>query len=167
LVGETERNIATVFSQAEEEDAVLLLDEADSFLQERRGAQRQWEVTGVNQMLTCMESFDGVFIASTNLLDQMDMASLRRFDAKILFDYLKPEQVLRFFASLCRQLGLANDPKAEATVASLGVLTPGDFAALLRQSRLVPIDSGRELARRLSEECSLKPNGRRAKIGFN
>ena len=167
LVGETERNIATVFSQAEEEDAVLLLDEADSFLQERRGAQRQWEVTGVNQMLTCMESFDGVFIASTNLLDQMDMASLRRFDAKILFDYLKPEQVLRFFASLCRQLGLANDPEAEATVASLGVLTPGDFAALLRQSRLVPIDSGRELARRLSAECALKPNGHRAKIGFN
>jgi SpoVK/Ycf46/Vps4 family AAA+-type ATPase len=166
LVGETERNISTVFSQAEAEDAVLLLDEADSFLQERRGAQRQWEVTGVNQMLTCMESFDGVFIASTNLLDQMDMASLRRFDAKILFDHLKPEQALRFFDSLCKQLRLANDSKAEAIIGSLGTLTPGDFAALLRQSRLVPIESSSELARRLSEECALKTNGRRAKIGF-
>jgi len=167
LVGETERNIAAVFSRAEEEDAVLLLDEADSFLQDRRGAQRQWEVTGVNQMLTCMESFNGLFIASTNLLDQMDMASLRRFDAKILFDYLKPEQAISFFTNLCRQLGLAADKRAEAVVASLGILTPGDFAALLRQSRLVPIGSSWELAARLSEECALKPNSRRAKIGFH
>lgn len=166
LVGQTERNIAAAFGLARDEGAVLLLDEADSFLMDRRGAQRPWEISSVNEMLTSMESFDGVFIASTNLLDQLDAASLRRFDAKILFDYLRPEQALRFFHRACEKLGFAHDQVAEAKVKELGMLTPGDFAALMRQSRLVPIEDANELARRLGEECALKPNGRRAKIGF-
>jgi hypothetical protein len=47
---------------------VLLLDEADSFLQDRRGAQRTYEVTEVNEMLQGMERFAGIFICTTNLL---------------------------------------------------------------------------------------------------
>jgi hypothetical protein len=49
---------------------VLLLDEADSFLQDRRGAQRTYEVTEVNEMLQGMERFNGIFICTTNLLDR-------------------------------------------------------------------------------------------------
>ena len=49
---------------------------------------RSWEVTGVNEMLTQMESFAGIFIASTNLRDNLDQAALRRFDLKIKFDFL-------------------------------------------------------------------------------
>ncbi|MDP3309633.1 MAG: AAA family ATPase, partial [Polaromonas sp.] len=54
-VGETEQNMAAMFAEAEAEKAVLLLDEADSFLQDRRGAQRTYEVTEVNEMLQGME----------------------------------------------------------------------------------------------------------------
>jgi hypothetical protein len=56
-VGETEQNMAAMFREAEAEKAVLLLDEADSFLQDRRGAQRTYEVTEVNEMLQGMERF--------------------------------------------------------------------------------------------------------------
>ena len=75
-VGQAEKNIARAFRDAEDDGAVLLIDEVDSFLQDRRGAQRSWEVTQVNEMLTQMESFAGVFIASTNLIDGLDPESI-------------------------------------------------------------------------------------------
>ncbi|WP_306456501.1 ATP-binding protein [Pseudomonas sp. LJDD11] len=79
-VGMTEQNLAGAFEQAQQQDAVLLLDEVDSFLQDRRKARQSWEITAVNEMLTQMESYRGLFIASTNLIADLDQASLRRFD---------------------------------------------------------------------------------------
>lgn len=48
-------------------------------------------------MLTQMESFEGLFIATTNIIDTLDAASLRRFDLKAKFGYLRPEQGLKLF----------------------------------------------------------------------
>ena len=78
-VGETEQAMARMFAEAEEEQAVPLLDEADSFLRSRQRAERHHEVTEVNQMLAGMERFAGIFICTTNLFDQLDEAALRRF----------------------------------------------------------------------------------------
>ena len=86
-----------MFLDAAEENAVLLLDEADSFLRDRTGATRSWEVSEVNEMLTQMECFNGIFIASTNLMGSLDPAALRRFDMKVKFDYLKPAQAWQLF----------------------------------------------------------------------
>ena len=52
-------------------------------------------------MLDQIESFPGILIASTNLVDHLDQASIRRFDIKIYFDYLLPEQTARLFISHC------------------------------------------------------------------
>ena len=54
-----------------------MLDEVDSFLQDRSGAYRSWEVTQVNEMLTQMESFSGIFITTTNFMTNLDKASIR------------------------------------------------------------------------------------------
>lgn len=78
------KNIASAFSEAERDNAVLLIDEVDSFLRDRRDAKASWEVTQVNEMLTQMEQFQGVLIASTNLIEGFDQAALRRFDLKLL-----------------------------------------------------------------------------------
>lgn len=51
-VGETEQNIAKAFKEAKDKKALLIFDEADSFLQSRTNAQRSWEITQVNEMLT-------------------------------------------------------------------------------------------------------------------
>jgi len=61
-VGGTEKNIAAAFEQAEEEKALLVFDEADSFLQDRGKANRSWEITQVNEMLTRMESHPLPFV---------------------------------------------------------------------------------------------------------
>jgi SpoVK/Ycf46/Vps4 family AAA+-type ATPase len=155
-----------MFRQAQEEEAVLLLDEADSFLQDRQGAQRSWEVTEVNEMLTQMETFDGIFIASTNLMTSLDSAALRRFDLKIRFNYLKREQAWTLFVDARVQLGIEDKQDLESSIARLELLTAGDFANVIRQARLRPVRSSMVLLQRLRAECEMKPEGRRHTIGF-
>ena len=165
-VGENEKNIARAFAQAEQDGALLLIDEVDSFLQDRRGAQRSWEVTCVNEMLTQMESFGGVFIAYTNLMQGLDQAALRRFDLKVRLDFLRPDQAWELTRRYCEQLSL---PMPQADLQSrlmrLQRLTPGDFAAVLRQHRFRPITSAAILVAALESECSLKEGGKAA-VGF-
>jgi SpoVK/Ycf46/Vps4 family AAA+-type ATPase len=135
-LGETEQNMARMFAEAAADNAVLLLDEADSFLQDRRGAERSWEVSQVNEMLTQMESFAGIFIASTNLMGKLDQAALRRFELKVKFGYLGRDQILAMYRDSLGLLALPPNPAAEGYVVGLTNLTPGDFAAALRQARL-------------------------------
>jgi AAA+ superfamily predicted ATPase len=165
-VGDSEKAIAAAFRQAEREGALLMIDEVDSFLRDRDGAHHSWEVTRVNEMLTRMESFGGVFIASTNLMDGIDPAALRRFDMKIRFDWLGPEQAALMLARQCDALGLpAPAPADLARVRALKRLTPGDFAALARRHRFTPFASGAAVLAALEQECALK-GGKSAGMGF-
>lgn len=61
-------------------------------MRDRTGARRSWEVSQVNELLTQMEAFEGIFVASTNLIDTLHAASLRRFDFDVKFGYLTREQ---------------------------------------------------------------------------
>ena len=165
-VGETEKNIAECFRQAETEGAILLIDEIEGFLQDRRVAKHNWEVTGVNEMLTRMESFPGVFIASTNLRDNLDQAALRRFDMKIEFGFLLPRQSQALLESYCNTLNLDTPNNTLATrLGRINNLTPGDFAAVMRRHRFKPVCSAADMVTALEEECSLKENFKRP-IGF-
>lgn len=165
-VGVAEKNMAKMFRIASEENAVLLLDEADSFLRDRSGATRSWEVSEVNEMLTQMESFTGIFIASTNLMDSLDAAALRRFDMKVKFDYLKPEQAWQLFIDTAAKFKIEPCEMDRAALDKLRFLTPGDFANVVRQSRLRKILSATDLIERLSAECKVKPEGMKQAIGF-
>lgn len=165
-VGENEKNIARAFREAGQEGAMLLIDEVDSFLQDRRGAQRSWEVSQVNEMLTQMESFSGVFIASTNLMTALDQAALRRFDLKVKFDFLRPEQAAELLRRYCGYLHLpAPQLDLLTRIMHLQRLTPGDFAAVLRQHRFRPIQSSATLVSALEAECAVKEGGKTS-IGF-
>jgi|TARA_A100001391_G_scaffold205462_1_gene206832 SpoVK/Ycf46/Vps4 family AAA+-type ATPase len=165
-VGGTEKNIARAFKQVARQDALLLIDEVDSFLQDRRGAQNSWEVTGVNEMLTQMESFDGVFVASTNLMDHLDQAALRRFDVKVKFDFLRAEQSVALFIRYCEALGIAvADAYVRRELCNLNKLTPGDFAAVARQHRFRPITTPQAMVAALRAECEVKEGGV-GQIGF-
>ena len=166
-VGGTEDNIARAFREAESDGAVLLLDEVDSFLQDRREARVSWEVSGVNEMLTQMESYEGVFIATTNLMANLDQAALRRFDLKVKFDYLHAAQAWELLLRQCNALGLGKPTQRLRLVLDQIVgLTPGDFAAVTRQSRFQPIQSAQALVVALAKECAVKNEGIGRKIGF-
>ncbi len=166
-LGMTERKLAQAFREAEADKAVLLLDEVDSFLQDRRRAQRSWEITAVNEMLVQMESFTGVFVATTNLMEGLDQAALRRFDLKLNFSYLKPVQAWQL---LQRYVAALNLPEPGQDVARalqrVSILTPGDFAAVARQAKFRPLADAKEFLAALTAECQLKESRPRQAIGF-
>ena len=165
-LGETEKNIALAFKEAKDKKAVLVFDEVDSFLQDRSMAARSWEVTQVNEMLVQMESFDGIFIATTNLIDNLDKACLRRFDLKLEFGYLLPDQAQNLFKKECALLKVKFDENASKKVSNLGLLAPGDFASVRRQAKFRPIKNGDDFYHRLELEVALKNEEKSIKIGF-
>lgn len=166
-VGEMERKLAKVFEQAARDQAVLQIDEVDSFLRDRRDARHSWEVSQVNEFLTQLESFDGVFIASTNLMDGLDQAALRRFDYKIQITYLRPEQSWQMFNRHIDdwQLAMSNVDWCRQQLANMTLLTPGDFAVVARRHALCPFQDCQAVVAALRSETTAKsPASRR--IGF-
>jgi AAA+ superfamily predicted ATPase len=91
FVGETPKNIKSVFAAASGAGAVLVFDEADSFLGKRLTHVQQSSDYGVNisrsVMLLELERFDGVVVFTTNLLQNYDDAFRRRILAQIAFRY--------------------------------------------------------------------------------
>ena len=168
-VGETEQNMAAMFKEAEIEKAVLLLDEADSFLQDRRGAQRTYEVTEVNEMLQGMERHNGIFICTTNLLDKIDQAALRRFTFKIKFMPLTSVQRETMFVTeaLAGNVDLLTTD-LRTRLAKLTQICPGDFAAVKRQTDILDtVFTGDEFMAQLEAEHRIKPEVREARgMGF-
>lgn len=146
-VGETEKNIASAFTEAKEKRAILIFDEADSFLRNRNNAYRSWEITQVNEMLTWMESHEYPFICTTNLLDSLDEASLRRFTFKIKFDFLNEKQLpfaMEYF------FGIKN------CNINIRGLTTGDFATVKKKIEFLGDTDLNSLIKMLKEEVELK-----------
>ena len=168
-VGETEQNMARMFDDAQSEGAVLLLDEADSFLRSRRLAERHYEVSEVNEMLQGMERFGGIFVCTTNLFDDLDEAALRRFTFKIRFHVLKAEQRERMFvAEALAGDAAALTPEQRRRLAALDQLVPGDFAAVRRQVDILGTAfEPDEFLSQLESEHRVKPEVRQRRgVGF-
>ncbi|MEF8941548.1 MAG: AAA family ATPase [Desulfohalobiaceae bacterium] len=168
-VGETEKNIAAMFSEAEGKEAVLVVDEADSFIFGRDMANRSWELAMVNEFMTQMESYQGILICTTNRFQGMDRASVRRFQQKLFFDFLDPEGVETFYreflAGLCAE---DIEPSLMKRLSSLDRLTPGDFRNV-REVYAVSEDrlTHEILVSALEEEMRLKEKQEGAgRIGF-
>ena len=162
FVGETEHNIAKSFADAKENKSLLIFDEADSFLRDRSMAMRSWEVTAVNEMLTWMESHPYPFICTTNLMDTLDPASLRRFSFKVKYDFLTPQQVVCAFMFFFRVMIDKKD------VEGLNKLTPGDFSLVKNKAEILghPHDFY-ALREMLEAEQKLKHNAYGSGIGFH
>lgn len=166
-VGVTEARIASAFAEAHAERAILLIDEAEGFLRDRRGTMHTWEVSQVNELLTQMEAFDGVFIASTNHLDMLDAAALRRFDFKIKFDFLTRIQRRALVERVCATAFDAADP-AWKLLDRLDAITPGDVANVLRQLKVTGEKPSLDtLVTMLAHEEATKPERRHRQIGFH
>ena len=125
-VGETEKNIAEMFEQAEQEKALIILDECDVLLQNRNRANRSWEISQTEALLTAMEFHPYPFIMTTNLYENLDPAVMRRILYKVKFDYLNSNQVNLAFKHFFN-LDISED-------LHLSKLTSGDFAVIKKQA---------------------------------
>ena len=168
-VGGTEQNIAQAFEQAKTDNALLVLDEVDTFLFSREGANRSWERSQVNEMLTQIERFEGLMVVSTNLIEVLDPAALRRFDLKLKFDYLTLPQRLDFAKQQAEILGLPLLSEEDlGQIESLNLLTPGDFAAVARRHQFSLFQKVQDWLCALQGECEVKPafSAMTRRIGF-
>lgn len=190
-LGGSEKNIAQAFKKAKQKEAILHIDEIDSIGYNREGTTHTWERTLVNELLTQMENYDGVFIATSNHLDCLDRAILRRFDSKIEFRPLSPQNLKKAFRMYAEYLGLECDfgdssldssavdssvkssakssdfANVESHLAKLDNICFGDFALIAREARFAPLKSAQDLLSKLQAESKIKESGRGStKVGF-
>lgn len=169
-VGVSEKNIRGAFEEAEREEAVLIIDEADSLLFNRERAVRSWEVSFTNEFLTQMENFRGVLICTTNRLAGLDEASLRRFNYKIKFNPLTPEGNIVFYRRLLAPLiKPALSKEGEEALKKISDLAPGDFKVVRDRFAFIPEEQRNQanLILALKAEADLKSSFKGKKvIGF-
>ena len=156
-VGETEENIADAFNEAKRKKAMLVIDEADSFFTTRTAERQTWEISQVNEMLTQMESFEYPFVCTTNLMDVMDEASMRRFTFKVKFDFMDKEQVkkaMKHFFNLDCDIMIKG-------------LTAGDFSTVRKKADFLNITNEQEIIKMLQDEVKVKKSkSLKGVIGF-
>ena len=128
-IGETEKRIAAVFTQAAELDALLLLDEGDALLGKRTdisSSNDRYANLQTNHLLQQLEDHDGIVVVTTNAGERIDSAFLRRID--VVIEFRAPEPALRW-AIWQRHLpaGHAVDEGALGEIAQRCALTGGQI----------------------------------------
>ncbi len=147
-VGETPKNIQRVFQQAKEQDAVLIFDEADSFLGKRLTNVSQSADYGVNitrsVMLMELDQFDGVVIFTTNLLSNYDEAFYRRILASVEFSLPDVEGRRRIWEThLTNKIPLHQNVTAEHLASSFHNISGADIKDILLFASVQCLEAGR------------------------
>ncbi|MFB0633280.1 ATP-binding protein, partial [Streptomyces sp. AB3(2024)] len=110
-VGETEKNLERIFTEADRTDAVLLFDEADAVFGKRsevKDAHDRYANMESSYLLQRLESFDGIALLTTNLRANIDAAFTRRLDLVVDFPFPDAGQRLALWRH-----GLAHVPSAD------------------------------------------------------
>ncbi len=134
-IGETEKNLARVFDQAQSRRWVLFFDEADALFGKRAAVQNSND-RHANQeiayLLQRVEDFPGVVILASNLRGNIDEAFSRRFQSMVYFPMPDAEQRLQLWRGLLPKAGrLASDVDLES-IAEQHVLSGGAILNVLR-----------------------------------
>ncbi|MDH3970079.1 MAG: ATP-binding protein, partial [Rhodospirillales bacterium] len=99
-IGETEKNLAKVFDQAQHKGWILFFDEADAFFGKRseiKDAHDRYANQEISFLLQRVETFDGIAILASNLRENLDEAFTRRFESIIYFPMPRPEERQRLW----------------------------------------------------------------------
>lgn len=179
-VGESEKNVRKIFDTYKDitneakKDMILLLDEADQFLSQRSVLGGSSVDKMYNQMqnifLEQIEKFDGILIATTNLIDNIDQAFSRRFNYKI--EFLKPDLAQR--REIWRQLlpkEAAYERKFSIERLSAFALTGGQIKIIIKNTaykvaaRTKPIFSTNDFVLEIKKELDSRFDGEKT-LGF-
>jgi SpoVK/Ycf46/Vps4 family AAA+-type ATPase len=148
-VGETPKNIVEVFRRAQEEKAVLIFDEADSFLGKRLTTVNQSSDYGVNitrsVMLMEIEKYEGVVIFTTNLISNYDTAFYRRILASIRFPMPDINARSKIWEThLPAKLPLAKEISPKLLGEKYEDISGADIKDMVLQAAVICLQEGRE-----------------------
>ncbi len=97
-VGETSKNLATLFEYAKESKSIIFFDEADALLSRRVNNMSNSTDVSVNQtrsvLLMLINEFDDLILFASNFITNYDPAFMRRILAHIKFEL--PDEISRF-----------------------------------------------------------------------
>jgi hypothetical protein len=165
-IGETEKNLARVFDQAETRRWILFFDEADALFGKRSvasSANDHHANQEIAYLLQRVEDFPGVVILASNLRSHLDDAFSRRFQSMIYFPMPDAEQRARLWRGMLPAERLAADVEIDA-LAERYEVSGGAIANVIRHAALTVLrdDRGRvglaELRAGLAKE--LRKEGR-------
>jgi AAA+ superfamily predicted ATPase len=89
-IGETEKNLDSIFTGAENSNVILFFDEADALFGKRsevRDSHDRYANIEISYLLQKMEDYEGVAILATNLRQNLDEAFVRRLAFSITFPF--------------------------------------------------------------------------------
>jgi len=142
-VGESEKNVRAIFDKyrdlrdVSKSEPILLLNEADQFLSARTASGASGSEKMHNQMqnifLEQIERFDGILIATTNLLESLDKAFSRRFNHKIEFKKPTFEQRVQLWGKLLPS-ALPLDDKFDINLLAKYDLTGGQIELIIKNT---------------------------------
>lgn len=159
-VGETEKNIAAAFNEAKRENAVLVIDEGDHFISDRTKHRTSWETSRTEEMLQQIEAHNLPVIFTTNLMENIDKAAMRRFTYKTKFDYLTNKQVEIAWKDYFPKAKLPSEMH-------LSRLCPGDFATVKKKAEFEDYLTDTSLLyKKLEEEMQNKKEMEYSSIKF-
>jgi SpoVK/Ycf46/Vps4 family AAA+-type ATPase len=102
-IGETEKNLERIFSEAASSNAILFFDEADALFGKRsevRDSHDRYANIEISYLLQRMEAYDGVTILATNLRANLDEAFTRRMQFSVDFPFPDEADRLRIWQTL-------------------------------------------------------------------
>ncbi len=145
FIGETEKNLASLFAQAENKDWILFFDEADALFGKRtnvRDAHDKYANQEVSYLLQRVEAYNGLVILASNFKNNIDEAFLRRFQSIIYFPLPQKEERLRLWnQTLPKALKIANDVDIHS-IATKYQLTGASVVNVVQQICLEHLASG-------------------------
>lgn len=144
-IGETEKNLAKVFDQAQHKGWILFFDEADALFGKRsetKDAHDRYANQEVSFLLQRVETFDGVAILASNRRDDLDEAFARRFESVIYFPMPRPEERLQLW-----QQGFSTETRLEESldlekIAREHALSGGSIMNVIRYVSLEALKAG-------------------------
>lgn len=148
-VGETPKNIRRAFECATRDDAVLIFDEADSFLGKRLSSVTQSADYGVNitrsVLLMELEKFNGVVVFTTNLINNYDGAFKRRILLNVYFDMPDEKARLQIWKlHLSDKMPLATDVTAENLASRYDNISGADIKDMVFYAALYTLEKEKE-----------------------
>lgn len=142
FIGETEKNLANVFDQAEHKNWILFFDEADALFGKRTqtsSSNDRYANQEVSYLLQRIEDFPGVVILATNLKANIDEAFSRRFQSMIHFPMPGSEQRLRLWKQAFSEKSRLEDHTDLKEIASKYEMTGGAIVNVSRYSSLMAL----------------------------
>lgn len=157
-VGETEKNLARVFDEAEKAQVILLFDEADSLFSSRtevKGSNDRFANMEINYLLQRMESYDGMSLLTTNFEKSIDDAFKRRLKFKVDFPMPDADHRAKLWQAMLPDKAAVTDDIQWEVLGKKYKLSGGNIKNAVLRAAFYAVEAGTAIDHALLERAAI------------